>query len=91
MMLAGYFCERCKLDVENVEIRERFQNEGVRHYVEYVAALCGQDHHHRSPRCLTQTISVKVPMSDQGIGLPGRPLTQDEQDRLNRDLKKDDE
>lgn len=85
---AGYVCRHCGLDVADVKVRPRADDEDVINYMHHVLGICGANHTIRSPYCRTHALDLKLPMSDNGIGRPGRPLTDEEAKELNAGIRK---
>jgi hypothetical protein len=87
MVTAGYICNRCGLNCHDVQVRDRAAGEDVVNYVHHVGRICGENHRIRSPLCAADKLDLKVPISDKGIGLPGRELTEEEHEGLRRQLR----
>jgi hypothetical protein len=88
MLKAGYICKRCGLDVFDVDVRDRVENEGVQNYVHHIGRVCGENHSIRSPLCPTQTLDLKLPITKKGIGFDGPPLTDEDHLDIQRQLAK---
>lgn len=86
MLKAGYICNKCGMDVMDVDVRERVENEDVRNYVHHVGNTCGRDHGIRSPLCCAQVLDIKVPMTQNGIGFTGPELTEQDQEDIKAQL-----
>ena len=84
MVVAGYICRKCGLDVSDVQVRDRASGEEVVNYVHHVGRICGENHSIRSPMCHATAFDLKLPMSDRGVGFPGRQLTDEEGEDLAR-------
>lgn len=84
-MKAGYICQACKADRFDVEVRERAPGEGLENYVYHVGRMCG-DHHHSHYPCRTDKLDIKLPMTGNGIGVEGPPLTPEEIADLKKQL-----
>lgn len=82
-MKAGYICRLCGKEFNCVAVRERATDEGIENYVYYVGRLCGEHHRKVSHNCMADKLDLKLPITANGIGFPGRKLTTDEIAKLN--------
>lgn len=82
-MYAGFICSVCGLD-SWFKIRAKFDNEDLMHYVNHVGKEAGISHGLLSIVCTPKTLSLKLPMTAEGIGIPGRALTKEEQEELSK-------
>jgi C4-type Zn-finger protein len=81
---AGYICQKCGMDVTDVQVRERAPDEDVVNYVHHVGNVCGQNHRIRSPMCGARNLDIKIPMTQAGIGFDGPELTEEQKADLRK-------
>ncbi len=73
----GYRCTLCGAD-RLIDVRERAKDEGIENFVYHVRRMSGDDHRRVSPHCRATELDIKLPMSSNGIGYAGDPLTSEE-------------
>ena len=86
-MTAGYKCNRCKLE-RFIQVRQRVETEDVVNYAHHVARICGEQHRLLSPVCCARQFDIKLPTTENGIGVPGRALTDEEIRGIRQQLKR---
>ena len=84
---AGYICDTCGVKTTDVEVRERFEGENIIHYTQAVMRVVAFDHGMRSPLCKAKTAGLLLPMTQNGIGVDGPPLTDEERNDIDKRLK----
>lgn len=84
---AGYICRACGAD-RMIDVRERAAEEGVENFLYHVARMAGEDHGRVSPGCRSELVDLKLPMSSNGIGYAGDPLTDEEKQHVAEQLKR---
>ncbi len=77
----GYTCRLCGRD-RVIEIRERAADEDIETFLDHVVRMCGEDHRRFAPSCRADRVDVKIPVSSNGIGFAGEPLTEEERKKL---------
>lgn len=90
-MKAGYVCKVCGADASDVEVRERAGGEDIVNYVHCVASKCGEHHAFFNPGCWASALDIKVPVTQNGIGVEGPPLTKESIAAMNREAKRAEE
>jgi hypothetical protein len=88
MIKAGFQCQKCKLKVMDVEVRERRLLEDIVNYVHYIGRMCGQRHSIMSPVCSKRELDIYIPMSKNGIGIDGPELDEEDKRKMDLQLKK---
>lgn len=81
-MKAFYKCHLCEIENVFVEVRERYPNEDIKAYVEYIASVCGEEHGRRTPWCPKRHLDIALPMTQNGIGFAGPELTEQDKKEL---------
>lgn len=84
---AGYICRVCGIDTTDVDVRQRCDGEGIENYTYHVNRICGSDHALRSPLCRTKALDLKLPVTQNGIGVAGPQLTAEDRADIDRQLK----
>ena len=88
MLTAKYECKFCRLGEREIAVRERFQNENLQAYMDYLGSEAQQSHRILSPVCGARTVNLYIPMSSNGFGFAGDPLTPEEQAEVAEQLRK---
>lgn len=82
-----YECKGCG-HKGDVEIRERAKDEGIENFMYHAARMAGEDHCRKNTTCMEGKVDLMMPMSSNGIGYVGEPLTEAEMkevaDRVNK-------
>jgi hypothetical protein len=86
MLKAFYGCKlfNCTLQPAQVEVevRERRADEDILTYLNHVAEECGMEHRRLSPFCPADKLDIGLPITQNGIGFDGPPLTEEDKKRL---------
>jgi hypothetical protein len=75
---AMYGCQSCGLDKVKVELEGRSADESIEQFVDRFAHYAGSDHLVRSPICNAGKVDLYMPVTKNGIGFAGEPLTSQE-------------
>lgn len=86
---AGYICQLCGADRIDVPVRERAADEGIENYLYHVGRMASEHHRATSPACPTDKLDIKLPMTGNGIGVAGDPLTPEEMEQVRKQLGSD--
>jgi hypothetical protein len=86
-MTAGYICRKCYLNT-TIEVRERAPEEGIENYMYHVGRMCGEDHGRRRPHCRAEALDLKLPITKNGVGYAGEPLSEEEKRDLRDQLRR---
>lgn len=82
---AGYRCGECNAN-RSIEVRVRAPEEGIENYVYHVNRMACEDHEEKSPGCQPESLDIELPITQNGIGFAGDPLTEQDQRDLRRQL-----
>lgn len=86
-MKAGYVCDECGVKTTDVEMRPRYEGEDIIHYTHATMRVVSFDHSMRSPLCKAKTVGLLIPITQNGIGVEGPQLTEEQKADIDRRTK----
>ena len=87
MIECKYGC-KCEVDFVPFLIHERFENEGIVQFVNRAATSARELHDKRSPFCKRGKVDLMLWMSQNGVGVSGPELTEQDKAEIVEMLKK---
>lgn len=83
----GYQCQKCGFKNMEVVVRERHQNEDIKHFMDFAIIACAQNHRLLSPYCSAREFDLMIPITQNGFGFIGEELTEEDKASLRKQME----